>query len=56
MLFPAEILPIVTVLANMVHFLFGLPILAVFLVYYQRPLQLGELAWFPVVVAGAARC
>ena len=26
-LFPAEILPIVTVLANMVHFFFGLPIL-----------------------------
>ena len=31
-LFPAEILPIVTVLANMVHFFFGLPILAVFLI------------------------
>ena len=27
-LFPAEILPIVTVLANMVHFFFGLVILA----------------------------
>ena len=26
-LFPAEVLPIVTVLANMVHFFFGLPIL-----------------------------
>ena len=49
-LFPAEILPIVTVLANMVHFLFGLPILALFLIYYQRPLQITELAWFPVVV------
>ena len=32
-LFPAEILPIVTVLANMVHFFFGLPILAGFLIY-----------------------
>ena len=31
-LFPAEILPIVTVLANMVHFFFGLPILAAFLI------------------------
>ena len=30
-LFPAEILPIVTVLANMVHFFFGLAILAGFL-------------------------
>jgi ABC-type polysaccharide/polyol phosphate export permease len=49
-LFPAEILPIVTVLANMVHFLFGLPILAAFLIYFQRPLHLGELAWFPVAV------
>ena len=26
-LFPAEVLPIVTVLANMVHFFLGLPIL-----------------------------
>jgi lipopolysaccharide transport system permease protein len=49
-LFPAEVLPIVTVLANMVHFLFGLVILAGFLVYYQRPLQIGELALFPIVV------
>ena len=38
-LFPAEILPIVTVLANMVHFFFGLPILAGFLIWYQRPLN-----------------
>jgi len=49
-LFPAEILPIVTVLANMVHFFLGLPILAGFLLYYRIPLQLSELAWFPVVV------
>src|SRR3954471_24727017 len=49
-LFPAEILPIVTVLANMVHFFFGLVILAGFLLYYQRPLNLAELALFPVVV------
>jgi ABC-type polysaccharide/polyol phosphate export permease len=49
-LFPAEILPIVTVLANMVHFMLGLPILVVFLVYYQKPLQPTEVAWFPVVV------
>jgi lipopolysaccharide transport system permease protein len=49
-LFPAEILPIVTVLANMVHFFLGLPILVVFLIYYQAPLNLGELIWFPVVV------
>ena len=49
-LFPAEILPIVTVIANLVHFLLGLSILAVFLVYYQRPLNFVELAWFPVAV------
>jgi ABC-type polysaccharide/polyol phosphate export permease len=49
-LFPAEILPIVTVLANMVHFFLGLPILAAFLLYYRMPLQLTELAWFPFVV------
>jgi ABC-type polysaccharide/polyol phosphate export permease len=50
-LFPAEILPIVTVLANMVHFFLGLPILGAFLIYYRIPLQMSELAWFPVVVA-----
>jgi lipopolysaccharide transport system permease protein len=49
-LFPAEVLPIVTVLANLVHFLLGLPILAIFLVYYRAPLQLSEIVWFPVVV------
>ena len=49
-LFPAEILPIVSVLANMVHFFLGLPILGIFLLYYWRPITLGELAWFPLVV------
>jgi lipopolysaccharide transport system permease protein len=49
-LFPAEILPIVTVLANMVHFFLGLPILAAFLLYFQRPLNLSEIAWFPGIV------
>jgi ABC-type polysaccharide/polyol phosphate export permease len=49
-LFPAEVLPIVTVLANMVHFFLGLLILAAVLVYYQRPLDPLELLWFPVIV------
>jgi ABC-type polysaccharide/polyol phosphate export permease len=49
-LFPAEVLPIVTVLANMAHFFLGLPILAVFLIYYRRPLDPVELLWFPVIV------
>jgi len=50
-LFPAEILPIVTVTANMVHFFLALPILVVFLIYYKAPLTIAELVWFPVVVA-----
>ncbi len=52
-LFPAEILPIVSVLANMVHFLLGLPILAGFLIYSlpSGRLHPGELALFPLVVA-----
>src|SRR4051794_3643966 len=35
-LFPAEVLPIVTVLANMVHFMFGLPILVIFLLFAKN--------------------
>ena len=65
-LFPAEILPIVSVLANMVQFLLALPILAAFLVYYANTgspgpdgvlreprvaLHAAELIWLPVVVA-----
>ena len=50
-LFPAEVLPIVTVAANMVHFMLALPILAFFLVWYSAPLTLPELACFPLVVA-----
>jgi ABC-type polysaccharide/polyol phosphate export permease len=49
-LFPAEVLPIVTVLANLVHFLLGLPILVIFLVYYQHTPDLADLVWFPVVL------
>jgi lipopolysaccharide transport system permease protein len=65
-LFPAEVLPIVSVLANMVHFLLGLPILGAFLLYYafagpgaapdgsaaipQVALHFSELIWLPVVI------
>jgi lipopolysaccharide transport system permease protein len=49
-LFPAEVLPIVTVLANMAHFAFGLPILALFLLYFRAPITAGELLWFPVAM------
>src|SRR6478736_307454 len=50
-LFPAEVLPIVTVLANMIHFFLALPILVVFLIVYRAPLTVGELLCFPLVVA-----
>ena len=49
-LFPAEVLPIVSVLANMVHFFLGLPILVAFLIWYQKPIDVWQLLWFPVVV------
>lgn len=48
-LFPAEILPIVSVLANMVHFFLGLPILLVSLMVF-RPPTLWHFLWLPVVV------
>ena len=49
-LFPAEVLPIVVVLAGLVHFCLGLPILAAFLIYYRVPLWPTDLLWFPVIV------
>jgi ABC-type polysaccharide/polyol phosphate export permease len=49
-LFPAEILPLVSVLANMVHFFLGLPILVAFLIYYRRPPDALDLVWFPITV------
>ena len=49
-LFPAEVLPIVTVFAGMAHFCLGLPILAAFLIYYRVPVEPIDLLWFPVIV------
>jgi homopolymeric O-antigen transport system permease protein len=49
-LFPAEVLPIVTVLANMVHFLLGLPILFLFMAIYKVTPDLPGLVWFPVAL------
>ncbi|MGE5126236.1 MAG: ABC transporter permease [Betaproteobacteria bacterium] len=43
-LFPAEVLPTVTVLANLVHFLLGLPILAAVLAYE------GKLGWLALAL------
>jgi len=49
-LFPAEVLPIVSVLTNMVHFFLGLPILIAFLVIYKHPPDAWDLVWFPIAV------
>jgi ABC-type polysaccharide/polyol phosphate export permease len=50
-LFPAEVLPIVTILSNMVHFLLGLPILIGFMAWYQIVPDWPQLPWFLVIVA-----
>lgn len=49
--FPVEILPVVTVVSNLCHFVLGLPILFGFLVYHDVPPRLADLIWFPAVVA-----
>ena len=51
-LFPAEVLPVVSVVANMVHFFLALPILFLALgLFASRAPTIGELVWFPVVIA-----
>lgn len=49
-LFPAEVLPIVTIFGNMVHFLLGLPVLIAFMAYYHVVPDWAELPWFLVVL------
>src|SRR5436189_3239857 len=49
-MFPAEVLPIVSVLTNMVHFFLGLPILVAFLIFYRLPPDPWDLIWFPIAV------
>lgn len=49
-LFPAEILPLVSVLANMVHFLLPLPIVIVLIALFHRAPELPGLAALPLVV------
>jgi ABC-type polysaccharide/polyol phosphate export permease len=49
-LFPAEVLPIVTVLAGLVHFCLGLPILVMFLIFYRVPVWPTDVLWFPLIV------
>ena len=50
-MFPAEVLPIVTVLAGLVHYCLGLVVLAAFFIYYGHPVSAGDLLWLPVIVA-----
>ncbi|MEI6243533.1 MAG: ABC transporter permease [Acidobacteriota bacterium] len=49
-LFPAEVLPIVSVFSNMVHFLLGLPILFGFMVYQHHMPTYPGVLWFPFIV------
>jgi lipopolysaccharide transport system permease protein len=49
-LFPAEVLPIVAVLSNMVHFLLGLPILLFFLAYKGKLTLTALLLPLPLLV------
>jgi ABC-type polysaccharide/polyol phosphate export permease len=49
-LFPAEVLPLVSVLSGLVHFCLGLPILAAFLAYYDVGVEPRDLVWLPVVM------
>ena len=50
-LFPAEVLPLVCVIATMVHFFVGLLILALFVIWWDHRINVADLVWFPVVVA-----
>jgi ABC-type polysaccharide/polyol phosphate export permease len=49
-LFPAEVLPVVTVFANLAHFLLGLPILLLFLAYAGRLRPSAALLPLPILV------
>ena len=49
-LFPAEVLPLTSVLASMVHFFLGLPILLGFLIRYERWPDGLDLVWLPIAV------
>ena len=49
-LFPAEVLPIVSVLANMVHFFLALPIVAIVMIAYRHWPDAAGLLWLPLVV------
>jgi ABC-type polysaccharide/polyol phosphate export permease len=48
-LFPAEVLPLVVVLSNFIHFLLSLPILFLFMILFKRPIGLAMLS-APIVM------
>lgn len=48
-MFPAEILPMVRVAANLINFLLSMPLLFIFMLIYEVPLTLA-LLWTPLVV------
>lgn len=48
-LFPAEVLPVVTVLSNLIHFSFGLPILLLFVLVFGKHVSL-YLLFLPLVI------
>lgn len=49
-LFPAEVLPLVTVIAGLANFCLGLPILFTFILYFDVPLVWTDLLWLPVII------
>jgi len=50
-LFPAEILPLVTVLAGLANFCLGLPILLAFVAYFgSNPIVWTDLLWLPIII------
>ncbi len=49
--FPIEVLPIMTVLTNMIHFMFGVPILLVFIIFFGKGVVITPwVLFFPVAV------
>ena len=49
-LFPAEILPVVTVLTGLVNFCLGLLVFAGVAIFYGRPLISADLVWLPAII------
>lgn len=48
-MFPAEILPMVKAISNLMNYLFSLPLLFLFILIYQIPLSL-TILWLPVII------